>query len=139
MDRKSQVLMHAYIAPPDTQRVWIARLVRACAIFAFQVPTSFRCESSFTVAIICRWPLLMHFPTSHVMTTSNDAGPNSFRHPRAHDEVTNLSFHAHEIAGAHVKLCGMARVNPEWIRVRDLVQPLCVCAARVNLHRQTKS
>ena len=65
-------------------------------------------------------------------------GLNSFRHPGAHDEVTNLSFHAHQIAGAHAELCRVARVNPERIRVRDFVQPLRVRAARVNLNRQTK-
>jgi hypothetical protein len=34
------------------------------------------------------------FPTAHVMTARDDARSNSFRHPRAHDVVTNLSFDA---------------------------------------------
>src|ERR1044072_4377075 len=73
------------------------------------------------------------------MTTRDDAGPNSFRHPRRHDVVANLCFYTYEIAGAHVQFRCMAGMDPEWIRVRDLVEPLRVRAARVNLHGETES
>ena len=73
------------------------------------------------------------------MTAGDDARSNAFRHPGAHDEVTNLSFHAHQIAGAHAEFRRMAGMKPERIRVRDFIEPLRVGAARVNLHRQAES
>src|SRR6185436_9794139 len=72
------------------------------------------------------------------MTTRDDARTNSLRHPGRHDVVTDLSFDAHEIASPNIELRGVCRVNPERIRVRDLVEPLCIRAARVNLHCETK-
>src|SRR4051794_30816946 len=72
------------------------------------------------------------------MAARNDAGANSLRYPDRHNVIANLSFNAHEIAGPHGKPFCMRWMNPERIRVRDLVQPLRVCAARVNLHGETE-
>ena len=83
-------------------------------------------------------PVFVDFPAAHVMTAGDDAGFDSFGHPGAHHKVTNLSFHAHQIAGAHAEFRRMARVQPERVRVRDFIQPLRVRAARVNLNRQTE-
>ena len=74
-----------------------------------------------------------------MMTASDDAGLDAFGDPGAHDEVSNLSLDAHQVAGFHVKLCRMARMQPERIRVRDFIQPLGVRTARVNLNRQAES
>src|SRR6185436_55844 len=73
------------------------------------------------------------------MTTRDDARSNALRDPRGHHVVTNLCFNTYEIAGAHVQFRCMAWVDPKWIRVRDLIEPLCVRATRVNLHCETKS
>jgi hypothetical protein len=54
-------------------------------------------------------------------------------------KVSNLSFHAHQIAGAHAEFRRVTGVQPERIRVRDFIQPLRVGAARVNLNWQTES
>ena len=72
------------------------------------------------------------------MTTRHDARSNSLRHPRRDDEITDLSFDAHEIAGANAQFLRVARVNPQRIGVRDFVEPLCVRATRMNLHGETE-
>src|SRR5215218_8659925 len=68
------------------------------------------------------------------MTTRNDAGPNAFRHPRRHDVITDLSFDAYEIACTNTELRRVRGMDPERVRMRDLVEPLRICAARVDLH-----
>ena len=70
------------------------------------------------------------------MTTGHDARANSFRDPRWHDEVTNLGFNAQKISRAHFQALRMRWMNPKRIRMRNLVEPLCVCTARVNLHSE---
>src|SRR5713226_3940512 len=84
-------------------------------------------------------PILMYFPTPHVMAASDDARFDAFGYPGAHYEIANLSFHAHQVAGLYVEVRRMRSMQPERIRVRDFVQPLRVGAARVNLNRQTES
>jgi hypothetical protein len=68
------------------------------------------------------------------MATRNDAGSNSFRHPRRHYVVTNLSFNANEIARANAELRRMAGVDPERIRMRDLIKPLRIRTAGMDLY-----
>ena len=82
---------------------------------------------------------LVNFPAAHVMTAGDDARLDSFSDPGAHHEISNLSFDPHQITGAHAELARVTRMQPERIRVSNLVQPFCVRAARVNLNRQTKS
>src|SRR4051812_7952427 len=72
------------------------------------------------------------------MTTRNNPRPNAFRHPHRHDVITNLRLNPHEIARPNPKLRRMTGVDPEWVRVRDLVEPFRVRTARVNLHREPK-
>src|SRR5207244_6177825 len=55
------------------------------------------------------------------------------------DEITNLSFDADEITSAHTEFRRMTRVQPQWIRMRNFIQPLRVRTASVNLYRQTES
>ena len=81
----------------------------------------------------------MSFPAAHMMAARDDAGLDAFGHPSAHDEVANLSFHPHEIASAHAEFRRVTGMQPERIRVRDLVQPFRVRTAGVNLDRQTES
>src|SRR5205823_12727437 len=117
MNGESQVLMNSDVVPPDAQSVGIARFVRSGAAFAFQSPLiafviqSYRGHHLFL-------SVLVNFPAAHMMTARDDARFDSFGDPRAHDEISNLSFDAHEIAGAHAELCCVARVQPERIRVR---------------------
>src|SRR5262249_43433853 len=137
MHRKSHVLMHARILPPDAHRVSILRLVRLDTLLTLQAPLC-----SVVVQPHGRhqlpFPFISQLPTAQVMTTRNDPGPNAFRHPRSHDVVTNFSLNTHEIAGANTELRRMTGMNPERVRVCDLVEPLRVRAARVNLHGKTK-
>src|SRR3989454_2125475 len=138
MNGKGQVLMNSDVVPPDAQSVGITRFVRSGATLAFQSPfAAFVIESYRGHHLFLS--VLVRLPAAHVMTACHDARLNSFSDPGAHDEISNLSFDAHEIAGAHAELCGVARVQPERIRVRNFIQPLGVRAARVNLNRETKS
>src|SRR6266542_6672451 len=72
------------------------------------------------------------------MAARHDAGPNPLGDPRLDDEVSDAGLHAHELAGRHADALRVARMNPERIRMRDLVEPLRIRAARVNLNRQTE-
>src|SRR5437762_13609372 len=138
MNGESQVLMNSDVVPPDAQSVGIARFVRCGAAFAFQSPLiAFVIESYRGHHLFLS--VLVRLPAAHVMTARDDARLNSFSDPGADDEISNLSFDPHEIAGAQAELCGVARMQPERIRVRNLIQPLCVRAARVNLNGQAKS
>src|SRR6266850_2228815 len=73
------------------------------------------------------------------MAARHDSGLDAFGHPGAHDEISNLSFHAHQISRADPEFHRVAGVQPKRIRVRNLIQPLRIGTARVNLNRQTKS
>src|SRR2546423_15609425 len=83
-------------------------------------------------------PFFSQLPASHVMTARDDARTNSFRHPRADDEVANLCFDSDEIARSHIDAHGMKGMNPERIRVRDFVEPFGISAPCMNLHGQAK-
>jgi hypothetical protein len=115
--------------------VLVARFIRADAGFAFQAPT---------VAVVIEFDgghhlfltRLMNFPTAHVMAAGDNSRLDAFRHPRAHDEISDLSFDADQIAGTHAEFRGVTRVQPQRVRVRNLIQPFRVRAARVNLNRQ---
>src|SRR5215213_1826949 len=72
------------------------------------------------------------------MTTRNNPRSNSFRDPGRHDVITDLSFDAYEIAGANANLRCVRRMDPERVGMRDLIEPLCVCTTRVNLHGEAK-
>ena len=138
MNRKSHVLMHAHIVPPDAQRVRIARLVWLGAFLAFQSPLR-----SLVIEFHRRHQLALALRQSVSSGPCDDCRrrcPVEFlRSPTPHDEISNLSFHAHQIAGAHAELRRVGRVHPERIRVRDFIQPLRVRAARVNLNGKTES
>jgi hypothetical protein len=69
------------------------------------------------------------------MTARNNAGLDAFIDPRLYYEVANLSFDSHQIAGADPEFRRVAGVQPQRIGVRNLVQPLRIGAARVNLNR----
>ena len=69
---------------------------------------------------------VLQLPTPHVMTASDDAGSDPFRHPCAQDEVADLCLDAHKLARLDAKLRSMRRMKPQGIGVRDLVEPLGV-------------
>src|SRR5437016_1765805 len=138
MNGESQVLMNSDVVPPDAQSVGIARFVGSGAAFAFQAPLiAFVIESYRGHHLFLS--VLVRLPAAHVMAAGYDARFDSFGHPGAHDEISNLGLDAHQIAGSHAQLRGMAGMQPERIRVRNFIQPLCVRAARVNLNRQPES
>src|SRR5438874_12825048 len=111
MNRKREVLMDADIIPPDVPRVAIGRFKSGHAALAFQTPIRtilIELHSCHQLSLAA----LMSFPAAHVMAARDDAGLDAFGHPRAHDEITNLSFHAHEIASAHAEFRRMTRMQP---------------------------
>src|SRR6266566_1407633 len=111
--------MDADIVPPNAQSVGVTRFIWPRATFPFQAPF---------VAIMIQpdrghqllLSVLMNFPSPHVMAAGHDAGLDAFGHPRAHDEISNFSLDAHQIAGAHTERGRMTRVQPKRIRMRDL-------------------
>src|SRR5437870_2521873 len=110
MNGKGQVLMNSDVVPPDAQSVGIARFVRPGAAFALQSPLiAFVIESYRGHHLFLS--VLVRLPAAHVMTARDDARLNSFSDPGAHDEISNLSFDAHEIAGSHAALL---RRRPGW-------------------------
>src|SRR5439155_14424658 len=138
MNGKGQVLMNSDVVPPDAQSVGIARFVRPGAAFALQSPLiAFVIESYRGHHLFLS--VLVRLPAAHMMTARDDARFDSFGYPGAHDEITNLSFDAHQIAGSQAQVRGMAGMQPERIRVRNFIQPLRVRAARMNLNRQPES
>src|SRR5437660_8661406 len=107
MNGESQVLMNSDVVPPDAQSVGITRFVRSSAAFAFQTPfAAFVIESYRGHHLFLS--VLVRLPAAHVMTARDDARFDSFSDPGAHDEISNLSFDAHEIAGSHAELCCVA-------------------------------
>ena len=72
------------------------------------------------------------------MAASNNARTNAFAHPGPHHVVSDLSFHAQQIAGADAEFGRMVSMNPERICVRYFVEPLRISASSMNLHRQTE-
>src|SRR5258707_14613663 len=80
----------------------------------------------------------MGLPTPHVVTARDYARLDAFGYPGLDDEITNLSFHPHQVAGPHAQPGRITCVQPQRIRVRDFIQPLRVRAAGVNLDRQTE-
>src|SRR5690349_10417301 len=137
MHWKSHVLMHARVLPPDAHRIRIIRLVRLNAFLTLQAPLR---------AVVVQphrrhqlpLTLISQLPTAHMMTARNDPGSYALSHPRRHNVITNFSFDAHEIAGPNPELRRMRWMDPERVRMRDLIEPLRVRTARVNLYRQTK-
>src|SRR5437868_7812536 len=129
--------MHAYVRPPDAQRIRIARLVRRDAALAPQSPArALMIERNRRHQLPLSF--ILQFPTPHVMTASDDARLNSFRYPRSHDEVADLRLDAHKIARHNTDAGCVLGVNPERIGVRDLVKPFRIRAARVYLHGQAE-
>src|SRR5258706_16207884 len=117
MDRKGHILMHAHIAPPDAQSVRVARLVRPGAFLALQSPfrslmIEFHRRHHLALSLLT---LLTQLPAAHVMRTGDDSRSNAFRHPGAHDVVTNLSFDSQQIPSAYAEACGVVGMNPKWI------------------------
>src|SRR2546422_6282287 len=110
MNGESQILMDSDVIPPDAQGVGITRFVRSGATLAFQSPLiafviqSYRGHHLFL-------SVLVRLPAAHMMTARDDARFNSFSDPGTHDEISNLSFDAHQIAGSHAELCCVARVQ----------------------------
>src|SRR5580765_1777886 len=120
MHREGQVLMDTDIVPPDAQGVFVARLIRTRSSFAFQAPAivlMFQSHGRHQLLLTG----LVDFPAAHVMTTGDDARLDSFGHPRAYHEVSNLSFDANQIACAYTKPVSMTGVKPERIRVSDFI------------------
>ena len=70
------------------------------------------------------------------MAARHHTRPDALGDPCLHDEVADRGLDAHEIAGAHGEPRRVAGMDPERIGVRDLVEPLRVGAACVDLHRQ---
>ena len=72
------------------------------------------------------------------MADGNDARFDSFRHPDRIHEVTDLGFHFGEVACFETKALRVLGIHPNRILVRDLIQPFCICRARVNKRGQAK-
>src|SRR5438445_3448517 len=97
--------MHAYITPPDAQRIWIARRIGCDTFLTFQAPLVVLMVQPDRSHHLSR-SLLVRFPASHVMTASYNIGTNSLGDPCVHDEVANLSFNPNQIACPHANALG---------------------------------
>src|SRR2546423_347689 len=99
MHRESEVLVNADIVPPNAQGILVIRFIWLDATLTPQRPSiAFMIEPHGRHQLLL--PILMNFPTPHVVTTGDDPGFDSFSNPCTHNEVTNFSFHADQIAGA---------------------------------------
>src|SRR5579872_3075679 len=131
---KGEVLMHADIGPPNAVGVGVRRFVWHEERCAFHrplgiVPAELDGRHQLTLSGI------PELPATHVMAARYHARFDSFRNPRFDDEISALRCYANEIATLNRKSLCVLRMNPKRIDVRELIEPLGVCAARVNLRR----
>ena len=140
VDGEGEVLVDAHVGPPDARGVGVGGSVRGDPALALERPLAALVverdglhQLALPLALVRR-----ELPAPHVVAARDHVGAYAFGDPRADDEVAGLGLDAHGVAGLQVKLCGVARVNPERVGVRDLVEPLGVRAPCVNLHGQAE-
>src|SRR5207237_4057601 len=74
-------------------------------------------------------------PPPEMMRAGDDAGPDRLGHPDLVDEPADGRRDLQELAGRHAEARRVLRMQPERIRVRDLVEPLGVPRAPVDQRR----
>ena len=78
---------------------------------------------------------IVDLPAAHVMAAGHDPGFDALRDPGFDHEVSDLGLDPDQIAGSYPDPLPIRGVEPEGIGVGDLVQPLGVGAAGMDLHR----
>src|SRR5262245_24550152 len=73
-----------------------------------------------------------------MMTAGDHVGSNAFGNPCRNDEVANFRFDAQQISSSNAQPCGMRRMDPQRIGVRDFVKPLCIGASSMDLNRKSE-
>src|SRR5918992_1176529 len=106
MDGKSEVLMHADVAPPDPPCVWIARVVGLHPALTTHAPF----VTGMVEADGCHdLPLtgIGKFPPPHVVAAGDDAGADALRDPGLDDEVADLCLDPNQCAGLDTEARGI--------------------------------
>src|SRR5436189_2837 len=114
-----------------SSRAAALRLVNACPRGASPPATSDKPRATLPCRRECR-------RTCRPVRLCERARPDAFSDPGTHDEISNLSFDANQIAGFHFQALSVRRMEPERICVRDFIEPFRIRAARVNLNWQTE-
>src|SRR5262245_37080750 len=134
MDRMRQVLRYPSVAPPNAPRVGVVALERLRSVFLANEPLAgFRLLNIDDAAAVATCgPVLIAPPTAEMVRAGDDAGADSFRDPDAIDKVTNFGRDAGQIAIFDAEALGVGRMQPDWIALRDFVEPFGRSAAGVN-------
>ena len=84
-------------------------------------------------------PAAVRAPAAHVVRAGHDTGPDALGDPGPGHEVADLGLHPDQVAGAlDPQPGGVGGVDPERVGVRELVEPLGVGGAGVDLGRQAE-
>src|SRR5206468_3836611 len=132
-DRERQVLMNSGVRPPNPPRVGVGARVGLHACLPPQREAlALACERHRRHHLLLA--VFVELPAPHVVAASDDAGVDPLRDPRLDDEVADLGFDANELARANPEPRRVSWMDPERVRVRDLVEPLGIGAPRMDLY-----
>ena len=131
----SEVLVHTQVRPPNAHCIGIRRSKRLTTLSGGNrplVPFLVQCDRCYTQS---RPFMPLWFPPTHVMATRGNTGSDAFCNPRLENKVTQFRHDSHEITClGHPHSIGIYRMDPERVRVSNLVEPFRVRAPGVNLH-----
>lgn len=133
VDGVGQVLMHAYILPPNATGVWIKGLprfgpfqnVEYMLIAILAEPRQAR-HACIDVVFI------LQAPAAQMVAHGDDAWLDPFSQPRLVDKVTNLCFDLDQIARHNAQPRPVRWMHPDGVFVADFVEPFGVGAAGVD-------
>ena len=125
--------MHPCVGPPDPLTVCIRARKGFHPLRAVHDPTvslTIESDSGHELPL----PIVAQFPATHVVTAPDHARPNSFGHPGFDHEIADFSFDAYQVPGVDTEPRSILGVDPQGIRMRNLIQPFGVGTACMNLH-----
>ena len=119
LDRESQVLVHADIAPPDALAVGVVAGEGARAVdLSHPVGARFARDRHERRRVARTARLFLQAPASQVMRHAEHAGTDAFRSPTLASRNNDPRPQLHEIAGPDPVLPRVHRRDPQGVRVR---------------------
>src|SRR2546426_8818720 len=138
LDREREVLVHTGVLPPDARGVGSGALDRLDAVQLPLPPLAGRLAREIDERggppLAAR--RLGQPPAPEVVRARDDARADGLGHPDLVDEPADGRRDLEQLAGRHAEARGVLRMQPERVRVRDLVEPLGVARACVDQRGQ---
>src|SRR5205085_8326897 len=140
LHRKDQILMHSGILPPYSLGIDIFALERPHAMHLPHHPSA-RCELAqidqgggpFLAAAV-----FVQAPSPEMMRACHHSGLDTFGDPNLIDEVAYFSMHFEQVVAPYTETVCIFGMQPQWIAMRNFIEPLGVARARMNQRRQAK-